>query len=143
MYFGNIDEFGVLDEAYKENELLALSFWCLWGNRFDWNDRVGTKGVNFVLEVVWVVVVHSCLQLRLIRYEWGAFFFDVGVSLKNRSRCLQRTKLCRSFGPKADKLLAGLEQILPYSIYLNFEMQKITLCRKKNIKTNSKDKLNQ
>ena len=52
MYFGNIDEFGVLDEAYKENELLALSFWCLWGNRFDWNDGVGNKGVNFVLKAI-------------------------------------------------------------------------------------------
>ena len=32
-----------------------------------------------------VVVVHSCLQLRLIRHEWGASFFDVGASLKNCS----------------------------------------------------------
>ena len=46
--------------------------------------------------------------------EWGASFFDVGVSLKNCSCRLKRTKLCGSFGPKADKLLAGLEQILPY-----------------------------
>ena len=60
-----------------------------------------------------VVVVHSCLQLRLIRHEWGTSFFDVGASLKNYSRRLQRTKPCGSFGPKADKMLAGLEQILP------------------------------
>ena len=44
----------------------------------------------------------------------GASFFNVGASLKNYSRRLQRTKLCRSFGPKVDKLLAGLEQILPH-----------------------------
>ena len=53
------------------------------------------------------VVVHSCLQLRLIRHEWGASFFDVGVSLKNCSRCLQRTKSCGSFSPKADKHTAS------------------------------------
>ena len=34
-------------------------------------------------------MVHSCLQLRLIRYEWGASFFDVGASLKNCSCCLK------------------------------------------------------
>ena len=32
-----------------------------------------------------VVVVHSCLQLRLIRHEWGISFFDMGASLKNCS----------------------------------------------------------
>ena len=61
-----------------------------------------------------VVVVHSYLQLRLIRHEWGAFFFNVGASLKNYSRRLQRTKLCGSFDPKADKLLAGLDSFLPH-----------------------------
>ena len=54
-----------------------------------------------------VVVVHSSLQPRLIRHGWGASFFDVGASLKNCSRCLQRTKPCGSFGPKANKLIAG------------------------------------
>ena len=54
-----------------------------------------------------VVVIHSYLQLRLIRHEWGASFFDVGVSLKNCSRCLQRTKSCGSFSPKADKHTAS------------------------------------
>ena len=63
------------------------------------------------------VVVHSCLQLRLIRYEWGASFFNVGASFKHCSRRLQRIKLCGSFGPKADKLLEGLEQILPHNTY--------------------------
>ena len=62
-----------------------------------------------------VVVVHSCLQLRLIRHEWGASFFDVGASLKNCSRHLQRIKSCGSFGSKANKMLAGLEQILPHT----------------------------
>ena len=59
-------------------------------------------------------MVHSCLQLRLIRHEWGVSFFDVGASLKNYSCRLKRTKSCRSFGLKVDKLLAGLEQILPH-----------------------------
>ena len=119
MYFGNIDEFGVLDEAYKENELLALSFWCLWGNRFDWNDRVGTKGVNFILEVVWVVVVHSCLQLRLIRHEWGASFFDVRASLKN---CSCRLKEQSRAGPSTleqTNYLRAWNKILPHKyIYI-------------------------
>ena len=61
-----------------------------------------------------VVVVHSCLQPRLIKHEWGASFFDVGANLKNYSCHLQRTKLCGSFGLRADKLLADLEQILPH-----------------------------
>ena len=61
-----------------------------------------------------VVMVHSCLQLRLIRHEWSASFFDVEASLKNCSRCLQRTKLCGSFCLKADKLLAGLDSFLPH-----------------------------
>ena len=60
-----------------------------------------------VIEGAALVVVHSCLQLRLIRHEWGASFFDVGVSLKNFSCCLQRTKPCGSFDPKVDKLTAG------------------------------------
>ena len=55
-----------------------------------------------------------CLQLRLIRYEWGTSFFNVRASLKNYSHCLQRTKLCRSFGPKANKLLVGLDSFLPH-----------------------------
>ena len=54
---------------------------------------------------VCVVVVHSSLQPRLIRHEWGASFFDVGASLKNCSCCLKRTKSCESFDPKADKQL--------------------------------------
>ena len=32
-----------------------------------------------------VVVVHSCFQLKLIRHEWDASFFDVEASLKNYS----------------------------------------------------------
>ena len=44
------------------------------------------------------VVVHSCLQLRLIRYEWGASFFNVGASLKN---CLCRLKEQSHAGPLA------------------------------------------
>ena len=64
-----------------------------------------------------VVVVYSCLQLRLIRHEWGTSFFDVGTCLKNCSHRLQRTKPCGSFSPRADKLLAGLEQILPHNCY--------------------------
>ena len=67
-----------------------------------------------------VVVVYSCLQLRLIRHEFGASFFDVRASLKNYSRRLKRTKLYKSFSPKANKLLAGLEQILPHSNILKF-----------------------
>ena len=61
-----------------------------------------------------VVMVHSCLQLRLIRHECGASFFDVGASLKNYSHRLQRTKPCGSFGPKADKLLVGLDSFLSH-----------------------------
>ena len=45
-----------------------------------------------------VVVVHSCLQLRLIRHEWGASFFDVGASLKNCS-CRLKEQSCA--GPSA------------------------------------------
>ena len=69
-----------------------------------------------------VGVIHSCLQLRLIRYKWGASFFDVGANLKNYSCRLQRTKPCGSFGLRADKLLAGLEQILSHKYLkcLNF-----------------------
>ena len=52
--------------------------------------------------------------LRLIRHEWDASFFDVGASLKNCSRRLQRIKPCGSFGPQVDKLLVGLEQVLPH-----------------------------
>ena len=63
---------------------------------------------------VCVVVVHSCLQPRLIRYEWGTSFFDVGASLKNCSHRLKKTKPCRSFEPKVDKLLAGLDSFLPH-----------------------------
>ena len=51
----------------------------------------------------------TCLQPRLIRHEWGTSFFDVGASLKNCSHRLKKTKPCRSFEPKVDKLLAGLE----------------------------------
>ena len=36
-----------------------------------------------------VVVVHSYFQLRLIRHEWSASFFDVGASLKNYLCCLK------------------------------------------------------
>ena len=50
----------------------------------------------------------------------GIIFFDRGASLKNCSRRLQRTKPCRSFGLKADKMLAGLEQILPHIFYSRF-----------------------
>ena len=52
--------------------------------------------------------------LRLIRHEWDASFFDVGASLKNCSRRLQRIKPCGSFGPQVDKLFVGLEQVLPH-----------------------------
>ena len=51
----------------------------------------------------------TCLQPRLIRHEWGTSFFDVGASLKNCSHRLKKTKPYGSEGPKADKLLAGLE----------------------------------
>ena len=60
---------------------------------------------------------YTCSSGTLIRHEWGASFFDVGASLKNCSRRLQRTKLFGSFGPKANKLLTGLEQILPHSYF--------------------------
>ena len=67
-----------------------------------------SQGSSFLdLLYTFVVVVHSYLQSRLIKHEWDASFFDVGASLKNCSRRLQRTKPCKSFGPKADKLLAG------------------------------------
>ena len=55
-------------------------------------------------------MVHSCLQLR---HEWCASFYDVGASLKNYSRRLQKTNSCESFGLRANKLLVGLEQIPP------------------------------
>ena len=45
-----------------------------------------------------VVVVHSCLQLRLIRHEWDTSFFDVGASLKN---CSCRLKEQKHAGPSA------------------------------------------
>ena len=78
-----------------------------------------SQGSSFLdLLYTFVAVVHSYLQSRLIKHEWDASFFDVGASLKNCSRRLQRTKPCRSFSPKADKLLASLEQILPHSYYL-------------------------
>ena len=66
-----------------------------------------------------VVVVHSCLQLRLIRHEWGASFFEVGASLKNYSHRLQRTKPWKSFDPKANKLLVGLDSFLPHNYNFN------------------------
>ena len=78
-----------------------------------------SQGSSFLdLLYTFVAVVHSYLQSRLIKYEWDASFFDVRASHKNYSRRLQRTKPCRSFSPKADKLLASLEQILPHSYYL-------------------------
>ena len=84
---------------------LGGSFWDLLQS----HGFVTLKGTPLPL------VVHFCLQQRLIKHEWGASFFDVGASFKNCSHRLQRTKLCGSFTPKADKLLAGLEQILPYN----------------------------
>ena len=49
------------------------------------------------LLLLWgVVVVHSCLQLRLTRHEWDASFFDVGASLKN---CSCRLKEQSRAGP--------------------------------------------
>ena len=49
------------------------------------------------LLLLWgVVVVHSCLQLRLIRQEWDASIFDVGASLKN---CSCRLKEQSHAGP--------------------------------------------
>ena len=38
----------------------------------------------------------------------------MGASLKNYPCRLKRTKSCGSFGPRANKLLAGLKQILPH-----------------------------
>ena len=76
--------------------------------------RLGESGTFYHTRVV---VVHSCLQLRLIRHEWGASFFNVGASLKNCSRRLQRIKPCGSFGPKADKLLTSLDSFLPHNMY--------------------------
>ena len=60
-------------------------------------------------------MVHSCFQLRHIKHKWSASFFDVGASLKHCSCRLQRTKPCGSFSPKTDKMLTGLEQILPHT----------------------------
>ena len=49
------------------------------------------------LLLLWGVVVEpSCLQLRLIRHEWDASFFDVGASLKN---CSCRLKEQSRAGP--------------------------------------------
>ena len=59
-------------------------------------------------------MVNFCLQLRFIRHEWDAFFFDVRASLKNCSHRLQRIKPCGSFDPKADKLLVSLDSFLPH-----------------------------
>ena len=53
-----------------------------------------------------VVMVHSCLQLRLIRHEWSASFFDVGVSLKN---CTRRLKEQDRVGPSAPERTNCLE----------------------------------
>ena len=45
-----------------------------------------------------VVVVHSCFQLRHIRHEWDASFFNMGASLKN---CLCRLKEQSHASPSA------------------------------------------
>ena len=68
---------------------LGGSFWDL----FRPHEFVTLKGMPLPLQHI---VVHSCLQLRLIRHEWDASFFDVGASLKNCSHRLQRTNLHRS-----------------------------------------------
>ena len=89
------------------NEYIIIAFiYPNWDYKiFSWLSRA---------TIVYVVVVHSCLQLRLIMHEWGASFFEVGASLKNCSCRLKKTKSCGSFSPRADKLLADLEQILPH-----------------------------
>ena len=112
--------------VWNKSSLTKMRFWkavpiqeyCpLWGQRTRTTllslvrARLPTyrsQGSSFLdLLYTFVVVVHSYLQSRLIKHEWDASFFDVGASLKNCSRRLQRTKPCKSFGPKADKLLAG------------------------------------
>ena len=51
------------------------------------------------------VVVHSCLQLRLIKHEWGTSFFDVGASLKNCSCRLKEQSHAGSSAPERTNCL--------------------------------------
>ena len=57
-----------------------------------------------------VVVVHSCVQLRFIRHEWGRIFFRCGSKSQKLLMSFEGTKSYVSFDPRADKLFAGLEQ---------------------------------
>ena len=65
-----------------------------------------------------VVVVHSCLQLRLIRHEWGASFFDVGASFKNYScRLKEQSRSGLLALERTNCLRVG--KIFPHNLYLH------------------------
>ena len=62
-----------------------------------------------------VVVVHSYLQLRLIRHEWGVSFFNVGVSLKNYSRRLKEQSCASPLTLEWTNCLRAWNKILPHN----------------------------
>ena len=70
------------------------------------------------------VVVHSCLQLRLIRHEWGASFFNMGASLKNYSCCLKEQSCAGPSAPEQTNCLRAWNKSSP--TYSNISLiQKI------------------
>ena len=62
-----------------------------------------------------VVVVHSYLQLRLIRHEWGVSFFNVGASLKNYSRRLKEQSRASPSALEWTNCLRAWNKILPHN----------------------------
>ena len=62
-----------------------------------------------------VVVVHSYLQLRLIRHEWGVSFFNVGASLKNYSRRLKEQSRASPLALEWTNCLRAWNKILPHN----------------------------
>ena len=62
-----------------------------------------------------VIVVHSYLQLRLIRHEWGVSFFNVGASLKNYSRRLKEQSRASPSALEWTNCLRAWNKILPHN----------------------------
>ena len=76
-----------------------------------------------------VVVVHSCFQLKLIRHEWDASFFDVEASLKNCSCRLKEQSHVSPSAPEWTNCLRAWIKILPHSYNILKTSKKTRITR--------------
>ena len=63
-----------------------------------------------------LVVVHSCVQLRLIKYEWGHIFFQCGSKFKTLLTSLAKNKAVRILRSQSEQTTCGLGFVPPHNI---------------------------